>query len=404
MTKAYYSLFFAFLFIIASLVIITGCEYDVTAPQWEKPYTSPPTPRITSIEPAEEVAPGINYITINGENFLDVPDQFGVYFDNTPAEIVSNSTTTIVVRRPNLAAEACTIKIVPKQTLVVAKYGPYKVDPVIETYGTFLNNLALSVVAVDSDENLYVIETSSKNIVKVTPDGEKTTLGTTTRPPTDAVIGPDGRLYLPANNREILVVDLQTGASSQWTRLASGRVVKCGDFDDNGYFYTGGRRSQLVVVDPDLNDVATGFYANDEIFSIRIYQNYLYLAVKIASPDAQNPELAILRHSIIGNGNVGDKELYLDLTTNENIASSTVTSIYFSENGNLYIGTDSPDPLIINVLHFNDVDYFYKNILPSNCKHFCWGTGNYIYMIANDSTQDPAWNVYRVDMGIRSAQ
>ncbi len=91
MTKAYYSLFFTFLFIITSLVIITGCEYDVTDPQWEKPYSSPPTPQITSIEPAGGAAPGINYITINGENFLDVPNTNGVYFSNITAEIVSNS-------------------------------------------------------------------------------------------------------------------------------------------------------------------------------------------------------------------------------------------------------------------------------------------------------------------------
>jgi len=403
MIKAYYYLFFVFLFIILALVIITGCEYDVASPQWEEDFQNPPTPRITQVEPAQGAVAGVNLITISGENFLDVPDTNGVYFDNITAEIVSNSISAIVVRRPNLVAEACTVKVVPNQTLVVAKYGPYKVDPVIETYGSFLENLDLRVVAIDSDENLYVIETIARNIIKVTPDGVQTTIGNTTRPPTDAVIGPDGRLYLPANNREILVVDLQTGASSRWTQLASGRVVKYGDFDENGYFYTGGRRSQLVIVDPGLTDIATGYYANDEIFGIRVYQSYLYLAVKIASTDAQNPELAIWRHSLDSNGNVGDKELYLDLTTDENIASRTVNSIHFSANGTLYIGTDSPDPLLINVAGSNNVDFFYKNILPSNCKHFCWGTGNYIYMIANDPNWDPAWNVYQVDMGISSA-
>ena len=265
----------------------------------------------------------------------------------------------------------------PNQTLVAAKYGPYKIDSVIETYGSFLDNLALSVVAVDSGENLYVVETSSRNIIKVTPDGMQTTIGTTTRPPTDAVIGLDGRLYLTANNREILVVDLQTGVSTRWIRLASGRVVRCGDFDDNGYFYTGGRRSQLVVVNPSLTDIATGYYSNDDIFSIRVYQNYLYLAVKTASPDAQNPELAIWRHSIDGTGNVGEKELYLDLTTDADIASRTISSIHFSANGTLYIGTDSPAPLLISVLGSDNVDYFYKNILPSNCKP------NFLYISSN---------------------
>jgi hypothetical protein len=405
MKKVNFCLFFVYLFVTFSFVLYPGCEYDVASPQWEQDFNNPPTPQITQVEPAQGAVAGVNLITIQGVNFLDVPDTNGVYFDNVHAEIVSSSTSTIVVRRPNHVAAASTIKVVPNKTLVVAKYSPYKIDSVIETYGMFLDNLALSVVAVDGNENLYAVETYSKNIIKVDTNGERTIIGSTSRAPTDAVIGPDGRLYLPGNNREILVVDLQTGTSSGWTRLASGRVVTCGDFDNNGYFYTGGRRSQLIVVDLNLSDNVTGYYASDEIYAIRVYADYVYLAVKTASPDAQNPELAIWRHSIDGNGNVGDKELYLDLTADENIASRAINGIHFASNGTLFIGTDSPDPLLINASGSADVDYFYKNIVPSNCKHFCWGTGNYIYMIADDPAWNTSleWNVFRVNMGIDKA-
>ncbi len=401
--KAYYYLIFVVLFITSSIVIMTGCEYDVSSPLWEQDFENPPTPQITQIEPSQGASAGVNFITIYGENFLGVPDTNGVFFDNVPAEIVSNSPSTIVVRRPNLANDACTIKIVPTQTLVVVKYSPYRIDPVMERYGSFLENLQLSVVAVDNNENVYVVETVTRNIIKVTPDGEKTTIGVTTRPPYDARFGPDGRLYLPENNRAIDVADPQTGEVSQWTRLPSGQVVRYLDFDANGYCYTGGRRSQLVVIDPNLISKQTGFYASDEIFGIRVYQGYVYLAVSIASPDEQNPALAIWRHAIDGSGNVGNPELVYDLTLKEDFASRNINSINFSENGTLYIGTDAPDPLLVVDPSTSNSDYFYKSILPSYSKHFYWGTGTFIYMICGNPTLGEEWTVYRINMGANGA-
>ena len=162
---------------VALMVMMTGCEYDVAQPLWHQDFEEPPTPVITQIEPAQVATPGVNIITIRGENFAESPDTNTVYFGTVPAEIASTSATTITVRRPNLVIDSCTIKVISNQALVVAKYSPYKIDPVINRYGSFLDNVVLSIVAVDDAENLYVVETASRNIVKVTPDGQQTTVG-----------------------------------------------------------------------------------------------------------------------------------------------------------------------------------------------------------------------------------
>lgn len=393
--------------IILILFVVACSEYDVASPEWDQNFDDVPVPAITSVSPSGGAVAGVNTITITGENFLDVPDTFGVYFDNVPAEIISNSETSITVRRPNLVAAGATIKVVPNQTLVVAKHGPYPVDPVSEVYGGFLDNLTLWAVAVDADENLYVVEYASPhNIIKITSSGEKETIGTTNYYPSRALIGPDGRLYLiRVNNREILVFDETTDTeASRWTRLPRGMTVSHGIFDSEGYFYAGGEGSDLLIVapNPDVASpvvVESGFYGRDDILGITIYQNYIYVAVSINSPDASHPALSVWRHSLEGAGTLGAQELVLDLTTNEVLASRAVTNIKFDAHGNMFIGTDADDPLFINPAGSSDIDYFYKSILPSNCKQFCWGSGDYIYMIVGDDDLGVTWELYRVDMG-----
>ena len=410
--KIYHVFYYNILILIALFLLITGCEYDVASPQWDQDFESVPVPVITQVNPANAAAAGVNTITITGENFLDVPDTNGVYFDNVVADIISTSATSITVRRPDLASDAATIKVVPNQTLVVAKHGPYRIDPVLETYGSFLDNLTLYAAAIDDDENLYVIETASPhNIYKVSPSGEKEVLGTSSSIPNRALIGPDGRLYMTRNNnREVLVFDENTDTeSSRWTRLPRGITVSHGVFDSEGYFFAGGDGSDLVSVAPNP-DVASpvvveaGNYGNDEILGLTIYQNYIYLVALISSPDEQHPELAVWRHSLNGNGTVGAQELVLDLSSNEITASLEINSINFDANGNLFLGTSAEDPLLINPAGTSDIDYFYKNILPSNCTQFSWGSNNHIYMIVGDDVLGVTWELYRVDMGALSGQ
>jgi len=384
--------------LLAPLVLLMShCEYDVATPQWENDIEYTAVPIITDIDPSDGAAPGVNTITINGENFIDVPES-GVYFDNVPAEILFNSTTSIKVRRPDLVTESCTIKVVPNKSLVLAKRENYRIDSILERYGAFLENMALSVAAVDKDENLYVIA-ATRSIIKVTSDGEKTTLGQAKRTAYYAVIGPDGKLYLMSNNRAVDAVDLSTGEVNEWVKLPSGKMATCGDFDSNGYFYAGGRRTGLVIVAPNLTITTTDFHKSDEIKGIRVYDRHVYLTLISASPDEQNPALAIWRHSIDETGNLGEKELVFDLTADEEFSARTVNSIYFAADGTLYIGTDAPDPLLIADIDSQSMDYFYMNILPSYCKYFTWGSGNYIYMICGDTELGEEWTVYRVDMG-----
>ena len=404
------------LFMAALMAIMIGCDFDVTQPRWYQPPTTTAVVTITGIDPVE-ATPGVNFITIHGTNFTGAIDTVvihnenvdttfiynGVYFDKVLADAVEFSATSIKVRRPNLVSNSCIVKVVSNSALLVAKSpAPYRIDAVLQRYGSFLENVVLAVVAVDREENLYVVETGSKYIYKIATDGDKTNIGTATRVPTDASIGPDGNLYLPENNRAIDKVEIATGAVTRWTQLPSGKVVKFGDFGNNGYFYTGGTRTDLVIVPFDLSTTPTsaGFYANDEILAIRFCNGYIYVVSRTSG--SQNPA-KIWRHLLDATGKVGSQELVLDMSTTGDFSSRMISAIAFSSNGTMYIATDSPDPILVVDPATNNVDFFYKDILPSNCKQFGWGNGTYLYMISGDTNLGQEWTVYRVDMGTTGA-
>jgi hypothetical protein len=396
----------AVLFAAAAMAVMTGCEYDVAQPQWEKDFEAPPTPKITQIEPAQAATPGVNTITIRGENFTAPPGINDVYFGTVRAEVVAASATSITVRRPNLATDSCTVNVIAHGALVGAKFGPYRIDPVLERNDSFRDNVELRTVAVDNAENLYVVRANAQInptfwiIDKVTPDGQKAIVDTASRAPTDARIGPGGQLYLLSSNREIERFNLVTGVRTRWHRLSLNRQLRFGDFDANNFFYTGGSRTDLFVITPDSTSRAMGFYASEEILAVRVYNGYVYVAARVPVTGTAPPNPAsIWRHQILDAiGNLGSRELVLDLASGE-FASRTVRALTFSADGTIYIATDSPNPLLIVDPITRGVDYLYKGILPSNCKQFYWGTGTSLYMIRGDTSLGEEWTVFRVDAG-----
>lgn len=385
--------------VLLSFLLISGCKINVAEPVWEKPFTEPVTPKITSVVP-EQAPAGVSTITINGENFASAPGFNTVYFDKTSSEIISSTSTSIVVRRPNVAADSAVIKVVSNQALSAVKYSPYKVERVLEPYGDFSQNVTLSVVAADIQENLYVIE--GINVHKVTPDGEKSVFATANRLALDAKLGPDGNLYLLGNNRAVDKVDLATGEVSRWIQLPSGKLVRYGDFDDNGNFYTGGNKTDLVVVEPNLTVKPTaGYYTGFDILAVRAFNNFIYVAAK-RSDYADTAK--IYRHQIDAAGNLGTQELVLDMRITEDLASRSIKGLTFSSAGIMYLATDAVNPIITFNLTNGTVDFLYKEILRPYCKSFCWGAGNFIYMINGDANAGEEWRVYRVNTGITGVQ
>jgi hypothetical protein len=404
--KVYHVLTIAALFMAVLMAVMTGCKYDVAEPQWYSSYDTPPSPNITQISPANAAGAGVNTIVITGTNFAVSPDSNLVYFTNVPATILEASSTSLTVLRPNLVTDSAYIKVVSPKALVVAKFPqPYKIERVHMRWGAFLvATEALSGPAIDQNENLFITNQSSRRVFKVDPTGNTTQValapaGLVTRNPTDAKIGPDGNLYIMSTNRSIEMMNLQTGITSEWIKLAVGKNVRFGDFDANGYFYTGGARSDLFIVAPDKSFIALNLYSKDEILSVRVYNNYLYLLIRLAGTGTVP---IFVRHSIGAGGTLGTQQVMLqwNAATVGEFASRSIRGFTFAANGTMYLVTDSPDPVLMVDLTAKTVQVLYKGILPGYCKYFCGSSGNYLYLVTGDVTLNLEWAVYRVDIGV----
>lgn len=383
--------------VLALFAFISGCKYDVTEPMWDRPYTTPATPKINSVTPASIAKAGDNYIRIYGENLVQGTDSTLVYFGSNPVDVLYMSKDTLIIRRPGLVIDSCTIKVVPKMALVEAKYGPYQVTQVIDRYGNFLENKGLSSMVIDNTENLYIFD-SLKAVFKVTPSGAKSTIGTSGRTVTDALIGTDGNIYYFGNNRAIDRINLATNAVARWTQLPSGKAVKFGDVAQNGYIYVGGSKTDLLGV--NFNTPATikpaGIYtaATDDIVSIRVHNGFVYVAYRTTLGPVK-----IARHIINADGTVGAKELILDLNDFPDYSSALVTSINFDINGTMYLSLDDQNSLLIIDQATNKPDVFYKGLIRPYCKKAVYGKQNFMYLINGDGAKGEEWTIYRVDMG-----
>lgn len=405
------SLLLTAIFMSAASVFVSGCKYKVTAPVWDKPYTEPPSPAITSIVPSSGAAAGVNRITIHGHNLVVpspdslVPDTTLVTFNNVPVTLASADSTSIVLYRPNVVGQD-TIKVIPHNAISEAIYGPYRIDPVIEKYGGFLQNLQLGGIAVDASDNVYVAETVKLLIDEGTSATDNHTIGggsaKTNGTPWAAALGPDGNLYVMAGiQRGIDKVYLSTGkVVHKWVQLP--KVVKAGDFGSGGYLFTGGIRTGLYVV--SLSD--SGYiahpptetsYAADTILAVKVFNGYVYVASH--ATNSAEAGATIWRNKINSDSTLGTREKVIDMNSTP-YANDNVTGIAFSSAGAMYVSTSSSAPLLSVDEASGKVSPFYKGIIPSYCDGMVWSkTSDYLYMITGNGSADDPWTVYRVDMG-----
>ena len=394
----------------ASLAYVAGCKYDVTAPLWDQPYTTPPIPQITSVDPAAEALPGISNIAIHGHNLMvraadsSVSIATRVLFGSVEVEVASMDTNVLVVRRPNLVSDTAVIHILPHNAGGSASFGPYKIDKVIDNYGGFLQNLQLGAIAVDNTENLYVIESGTRAVHVASSLTGNTLLGSAmSLTPFCARIAPDGNLYVLENNRSIERVTLPAGTVARWTQLPAGKVVKAGDFGSSGSLYAGGLRTGLCIIPPNpptslpaAQMKVANIYATDEILAVRVFNGSVYVASRTAG--SADPA-RIWKHPIVADS-VGAQSLVLDLGTTP-YAFDLVTDIAFTSNGLMFIATASAsDPLLSFDPATSVIDNFYKGIVPPYCVGLAKsGASHYLYLITGNTAASQPWTVYRVDVG-----
>jgi hypothetical protein len=391
--------FTASLFLAAGLAgLLAGCgnRRDQSKAIFDPSADLGMTPEITSILPPGRAEGGILRITLRGRGFL--PDTSGnkvnnlVYFNNSPAQVMSCSDTEIVVLRPNMVGDSLTVKVLVKGACAIARMR-YGISEAARLYGKQPKKNWIEFITVDRDENVYLLN-KTKDVARLdtgeytTPFGMRKYGGKAT----DMKYGSNGSIYMSQLNNPTLYKIAPEGGDTQ--KVANFTVNINGfDFDANGIAYGGASKTGLSALLPDLTARTVGDYGDVSIIlsGVKVYRNNVYVA----------DDKTIWKSPITGtDGSIGPKEKVFEMRQAAAYADSTLLSFAMGEDGTLVIAADHPDAVFL--CHPDgSVEPLYKGIMMQNSGLLAWGFGHYLYL---NMKQDPATNdLMRIDTGMDEA-
>jgi hypothetical protein len=108
------------------------------------------------------------------------------------------------------------------------------------------------------------------------------------------------------------------------------------DFDQDGNLWGGGNNTNIFRVEQNRTITTFPFAGNAR--SLRVYGGYLYFAARTDAGEK-------IWRAQISSGSLGTPEVYFDFGAA--YPTNAPLAITFSSDGDLYIGTDSPDGILI---------------------------------------------------------
>ncbi len=363
--------------LIGLAFIFAGCDQEPTPSLYKPDETGRPTPVLNEIQPANSSLAGIGEITIIGENFSSTPEENLVFFGGTRAEMVSATETQLVVKSPNVPQDSLAVKVAVQGAYLFSNTLYYDLLPAVEEYGGFGDFDDNYALAVDKDENLYV-SLKGKRLVKVTPGGEFEEFARTLSDKASGMkVGPDGGIYYVNVLGFVFKVEPDGSKDGLYARLP-GRAYDL-DFGPNGNLYCAGGGKAIYRVRPDKTSEVAADYGNLSIVTIRVFDGYVY----VGGTDVTTNQASIWRNQIISADELGSNELYFDWTANLG-AQAELLSLTFDQDGVMYVGTTTPDP-IYKVFSDGTFEPLYPGVLAPNTYAMAWGTGNHMYVSRRNS-------------------
>ncbi|HTP12510.1 MAG TPA: hypothetical protein VMM37_02740, partial [Bacteroidota bacterium] len=244
---------------------------------------------------------------------------------------------------PLVTMDSIGIRVAVNGAVLFSNTVLYKLKAGVASFGGLSSTELSSSVAVDASGNLYTGYSSAgieAGVLKFTSAGVRAQYGSPTTGTaywTDQKFGPGGYLYAARNFRALYRFSPGGGsAAALWLAFPVGTLIAAIDVDQNGYVWGGGNNSNIYRV--DQNKVISTYPFVGSVHSMRIYNGYLYFAAKTDAGEK------IWRAPISSSG-MGTPEIYFDFAAA--YPTNIPLSITFSSDGILYIGTDSPDGLVV---------------------------------------------------------
>lgn len=360
-----------YLLLAGVLLVGFGCDTGPAPSLFDPDAQSAPDPVIASIEPAGAALAGVDILTITGQNFAPNRDDNLVFFDEERGEVIEATASQLRVRPPNLPKPELGVRIAVLGAENFSNTIPYRLDAAAEAFGNIAGFEEPFALTSDAEGNLYVSLLSdgrSAGILRMAPDGARSTFVETTFKWDGLAFGPDGLLYAARGVRALF--RFAEGAPQETWAVVSNTSERLStlDFDEQGNVWTGGNSANLYRIAPDAGIETFPFEAN--VRDLVVFNGNLFVAATQADGTSK-----VWRFPITDAG-LGNAEEYFDVTGQY---GAEAFALAFATNGDLFIGTDAADP-ILEVLADRTPAALYPGILQPAAVAFAWGAGTSLFM------------------------
>lgn len=361
------------------LILLTGCDTGPGASIYDPDLSAAPDPVIESVEPGGSALAGIDVLTITGSNFVADTARTLVYFGSARGELLEASTTQLRVRPPNVPGDA-PIRVVVLGAENFSNEVDYRLEPAVVSFGDLSSLEVPFGITSDADGNLYVSLVADRipvGIKKITPEGERSDYFTSSFIWADLDFGPEPLLYGVRTVQAVFQLP-EGGNQATWAVLPAGNPLVAITFDGQGNAWVGGNTQNLYRITPDQTIQPFPFVA--DVRDLVVYDGFLYAAAR------QEGMSKVWRFPLTSDG-LGDAEVYFDVAQSVG-ANIGVFALAFAQNGDLFVGTNAPDPVILVTPDRNGAP-LYPGIISSPVQAFAWGPGSSLYMVRGVTTPTP---------------
>lgn len=362
---------------VLAVLALAGCNEEPPASLYSENYVSRPQPVVTALNPPASALAGVTTVTITGTNFSPTLAENQVFFDATPAAILTASATQLTVRAPNLVKDTVQVRVSVFKSDKYSEARQYRLLAAVSDFGGLAKTDEPYAVTADAQGNVYV-SISASGVKKITPDGVKSDYASHAAGVTKwsaMKIGPGGVLYSARILRVIYQTPAGGGAPVIWvTGSAIGNIYDM-DFDAQGNVWAGGNNTSVYRVKQDKSIKAFPFTCNAR--SMRVFNGHLYVGGKVDTMEG------VWRAPIISADSLGAFELYYNFSAS--YSGFVVNAVTFAADGDMYIGTDAP-PAVVIVHPNKSAEPLYPGLFSPITLLFTWGTGDDMYLVRSINT------------------
>jgi len=354
------------------VLLVLSCKPNYPDSVFNPNYDPGTSPSLSDITPADSTWAGFQTITIQGSNFApnDFKTENTVFFNSTMCDILQSTPTSITIKSPLVTGDSVQVRVGITDAEQFSNSLYYKMKPAVQSIGNLEASTVVSAICTEPGTDNIWISTSANSLEQWDKNGKKLNSLTWAFLKAEALrFGSNGTLYAGVSVgrvKSIVAIDTSDGSYTSYAQL--NKTPNDIDFDADENIWVAAE-SQIMVVSSADASVQTALVMPGELTSICVTGNTLMVA------GAQK-----VWQATISGTTMGDTSLVTTLADQTIASDATISSIELASGGNVYIGTDATDPILM-LSGGTNYSTLYPDLMHPTITTMSWAYGPYILAI-----------------------